>query len=90
MGDISWKFPRHLAVVFTLLCGGVLALSYFYYEHHVASYYREQETQLNTVADLKVKTLVNWRYERLDVDGMTPVEALLKLKELREKLTRER
>jgi DNA mismatch repair protein MutS len=28
--------------------------------------------------------------ERLDVDGMTPVEALLKLKELREKLTRER
>ncbi len=65
MGDITWKFPWHLALIFTILCIGVITLSRVYHQRQVESFYREQEAKINAVADFKVKAIVNWRQERM-------------------------
>ena len=62
----TWKTPWHLVLIFSLLSAGILGLGYFYYTYQVALLERAKETELNTIADLKVNQIMAWRQERLN------------------------
>ena len=61
-----WKTPWNLVLIFSLLSAGILGLGYFYYTYQVALLEGAKETELNTIADLKVNQIMAWRQERLN------------------------
>jgi PAS domain S-box-containing protein len=56
-------------LIFLLLAAGIVAAGTFYYRNHERHYRAEVESQLSSIAELKVAELVQWRKERLG-DGL--------------------
>ncbi len=67
-------------VVFVVLVIAILAIGHAYYLHIARELRRQAEQQLQTVADLKVAQVAQWRQERLGdgriLDGNAAFEAL--------------
>ncbi len=73
LSHIPWKIPGNLLLIFAILCAGILGLGYFYYEYQLAFFQKTKEGELNTIADLKVRQIVEWRKERMH-DALMVVE----------------
>ena len=59
--DKTWKIPWHLMLIFLCLSAGILVLGYLFYANQAAHFRREMEAQLNAIANLKVKQIVDGR-----------------------------
>lgn len=59
------KFPLSLLFIFLLLAAGIAIAGALYYHGEKQQLRHEVEERLSTVADLKVKQIVEWRRERL-------------------------
>jgi PAS domain S-box-containing protein len=66
----NYKQPGYLTgyiflLIFVLLAAGIATGAYFAYKNYEKKYRFESESQLSTVAKLKVDQLIQWRKERL-------------------------
>jgi hypothetical protein len=60
-----------LVLIFALIAAGIVTSGYFYYRNYERHFRAEAESQLSTVAELKVNELVQYRKERLwDADTL--------------------
>ncbi len=73
LSHIPWRIPGNLLLIFAILCAGILGMGYFYYEYQLAFFQKTKEGELNTIADLKVRQIVDWRKERMR-DALLVVE----------------
>jgi PAS domain S-box-containing protein len=62
----TWRIPWHLVVIFSLLTGGILSLSYVFYQYQKSVLESVRVEELNSIADLKVKQISTWREQRLN------------------------
>jgi len=63
-----------LISVFFLFSLAIAAAGYVFYDHHKKSLRQEKQDQIEAIADLKVKQIVDWRKERLS-DGLVSLES---------------
>ena len=47
----TWRIPRHLLLIFSLLAAGILGLGYFFYEYQVTFFQNITATDLNAITD---------------------------------------
>jgi PAS domain S-box-containing protein len=62
----TWRIPWHLLLIFSLLAVGILGLGYFFYQYQVTFFQNITATELNAIADLKVKQITTWRQQRMN------------------------
>jgi PAS domain S-box-containing protein len=62
----TWRIPWHLLLIFSLLATGILSLGYFFYDYQVTFFQNHRATDLNDIADLKVKQIMAWRRDRMN------------------------
>lgn len=62
----TWRVPRHLLLIFALLAAGILSLGYFFYEYQVTFFQNLVASDLNAIADQKVKQIIAWRRDRMN------------------------
>lgn len=62
---IRQKFPLHLLIIILLLSAGISISGYLYYAQQRAQFKKEIGNNISSIAELKVKQIVNWRKERL-------------------------
>ena len=62
---VRQKFPFHLLIIFLFLATGIGTSGYLYYAQQKEHLRKETGNNLSSIADLKVKQIVNWREERL-------------------------
>ena len=62
----TWRIPRHLLLIFSLLAAGILGLGYFFYEYQVTFFQNISAADLNAIADQKVKQIMAWRRDRMN------------------------
>jgi len=61
----SRRIPWHLILIFLFFSLGIISIGYFYYYHEQAFLKQEKLDDLKAIADMKIKQIVEWRWERL-------------------------
>ncbi|MBU1056153.1 MAG: PAS domain S-box protein [Proteobacteria bacterium] len=64
--DRTGKYYSYIPILlYIILTIGIIAAGYFYYSNQEKNFRAGVESQLSSIADLKVSEIVNWRKERL-------------------------